>query len=142
MLLLQLAVARGKRLDRNRWTVLATELAVALGPNTIRYPDVMVDVASGGLKDLTATAPMLIAEVLSSSSIKDELQTKAAEYMQLPSLSAYLVLAQDEPKAWIWLRSDNGFPNEPVVVSGGEATIEIPAHSIDLPLSEICAGLY
>lgn len=138
----RLAAALEARLDVEKWTVLTLELAVALGPGTVRYPDVMVDVAGGDLEDLTATTPMLIAEVLSPSSVKNDLHIKAAEYMQLPSLSAYLVLAQDEPKAWIWLRDVDGFPNEPVVVRGLGERIEIAAHGIDLSLSEIYAGLF
>ena len=40
----------------------------------------------------------------SPSSVTHDLRDKAAEYLQLPSLSAYLVLAQDEAKAWVWAR--------------------------------------
>jgi Uma2 family endonuclease len=136
IVLRRLAAALERRLDSNRWVVLTSDFGVELGPSTIRYPDVVVDVAGGPYKDLTATAPTLIAEVLSPSSIKDDLGGKAAEYQQLPSLSAYLVLAQDEPKAWIWTRGATGF-SDPTVIVGRDARIQIPAHAIDLPLSEI-----
>ncbi len=137
----RLATALERRLDGNRWTVLTSDFGVDLGPATVRYPDVVVDVAGGLLKDLTATAPVLIAEVVSPSSATYDLGDKAAEYLRLPGLSAYLVLAQDEPKAWIWVRGAGGFPPGPEVVEGHDATIEIPALGIDLPLSEIHAGL-
>lgn len=133
----RLAAALEKRLDEERWTVLTFDFGAALGPSTVRYPDVVVDVAGGNFKDLTATAPTLIAEVLSPSSVKDDLGAKATEYLRLPSLSAYLVLAQDEPKAWIWVRGTGGFLAQPNVIAGRDARIEIPAHAIDLPLSEI-----
>jgi Uma2 family endonuclease len=64
----RLAAALEKRLDGNRWTVLTSDFGVDLGPSTVRYPDVVVDVAGGRFKDLTATAPVLIAEVISPSS--------------------------------------------------------------------------
>lgn len=133
----RLAAALEKRLDGERWTVVTSDFGVALGPSTVRYPDVVVDMAGGGLKDLTATAPMLIAEVLSPSSVKDDLGAKATEYLRLPSLSAYLVLAQDEPKAWIWVREAGGFPAQPSLIVGRDARIEISAHAIGLPLAEI-----
>jgi Uma2 family endonuclease len=136
-LLLELAVALRKRINRNQWTVLTSDFGVALGSATVRYPDVVVDVAGGASKDLIATAPILVVEVLSPSSVKDDLGAKAAEYLRLPSLSAYLVLAQDEPMAWLWVRGDTGFPASPTVIAGLDARIEIPAHAIDLPLSEI-----
>jgi Uma2 family endonuclease len=137
----RLASALEKRLDRRRWTVLTSDFGVDLGPSTVRYPDVVVDAAGGQLKDLTATAPALIAEVISPSSAKDDLGAKAAEYVRLPSLSAYLVLAQDEPKAWVWVRGTAGFPPAPIPVTGLDATVEIAALGLDLPLSEIYSGI-
>jgi Uma2 family endonuclease len=133
----RLANALEKRLDGPRWTVLTSDFGVDLGPSTVRYPDVVVDAAGGQLKDLTATAPALIAEVISPSSAKDDLGAKAAEYVRLPSLSAYLVLAQDEPKAWVWVRGTGGFPPVPTVVTGLDGTVAIAALGIDLPLAEI-----
>jgi Uma2 family endonuclease len=137
----RLAAAFERRLDERRFTVLTSDFGVDLGPDTVRYPDVVIDVAGGPLIDLTATAPVLIAEILSVSSATYDLGDKAAEYLSLTSLSAYLVLAQDEPKTWIWVRTASGFPPGPAVIAGMGAVIAIPALGIDLPLSEIFAGL-
>ncbi len=137
----RLASALENRFDSTRWTVLTSDFGVDLGPSTVRYPDVVVDAAGGPLQDLTATAPALIAEVLSPSSAKDDLGAKAREYVRLPSLSAYLLLAQDEPKAWIWVRGTAEFSPEPHPESGLDARVRIAALGIDLPLSEIYAGL-
>jgi hypothetical protein len=59
----------------------------------------------------------------------------------LPSLSAYLVLAQDEPKARVWVRGAGGFSPEPNVIKGLDAVIEIASLAINLPLAEIYAGV-
>ena len=141
MLVRRLATALEKRLDSNRWTVLTSDFGVDLGPSTVRYPDVVVDVAGGEFKDLTATAPAVIAEVISPSSAKDDLGAKADEYLRLPSLSAYLVLAQDEPKARVWARGSGGFSVKPKVIAGLDAAIEIASLGIALPLAEIYAGI-
>src|SRR5215468_6572058 len=61
ILVRKLAAALEKRLDSHRWTVLTSDFGVDLGPSTVRYPDVVVDVAGGRFKDLTATAPAVIA---------------------------------------------------------------------------------
>jgi hypothetical protein len=37
-LVLELAVALRKRINRHRWTVLTSDFGVALGPATVRYP--------------------------------------------------------------------------------------------------------
>jgi hypothetical protein len=41
----RLAAALEKRLDDKRWTVLTSDFGVDPGPSTVRYPDVVVDVA-------------------------------------------------------------------------------------------------
>jgi Uma2 family endonuclease len=137
----RLAAALEKRLDAGRWTVLTSDFGVDLGPETVRYPDVVVDVAGGLLKDLTATAPALIAEVLSPSSVSNDLGDKAAEYLQLPCLQAYLVLSQDEPKVWAWARDASGFSPGPNVIRGHDGIIRIAALAIEVALSDIYAGI-
>ncbi len=137
----RLAAALEKRLDSSRWTVLTSDFGVDVGPSTVRYPDVVVDVAGGRFKDLTATAPVLIAEIISPSSAKDDLGAKAEEYLRLPSLSAYLVLAQDEPRARVWGRGAGGFSPEPKVLDGHDAVIEIGSLGIDVLLAEIYTGV-
>ena len=133
----RLASALERRLDPRRWVVLTSDFGVDLGPATIRYPDVVVDAAGGPLNDLTATSPVLIAEVLSSSSVTDDLGDKAADYLRLASLLAYLVLAQDAPKAWSWVRGESGFSPGPHVIASPNDVIGIAALGIELPLSEI-----
>jgi hypothetical protein len=93
----------------------------------LRYPDIVVDRAGGGAKDHTATAPVLLVEVLSPSTAATDLGDKAAEYLQIPSLVAYIVLSQDEPKAWVWARAIGEFAPGPVVIAGTEAIIRIAA---------------
>jgi Uma2 family endonuclease len=128
------------RLDRKTWAVL-TEFGVDAGPRTIRYPDVVVLARSGASgKDLTAKAPALIAEVLSPSTTRLDLGDKAAEYLRLPGFVGYLVLAQDEIKAWVYIKGSEQLP-APQVVAGEAATISVPALAIDLPLAEIYAGI-
>ncbi len=140
LMIRRLAAALERRLDSATWSTLTSDFGVDLGPKTVRYPDLVVDVAGGSVNDLTATAPMLIAEVISPSSATDDLGDKAAQYLRPTSLAAYLVLAQDEPKAWVWVRGDAGFPPGPQVI-GGDGAIRIPPLRIELPLSEIYGPL-
>ena len=127
------------RLDRKRWVVL-TEFGVDVGPRSIRYPDVVVDHPSAKGKDFTAIAPALVAEVLSPSTATIDLGDKAAEYLRLPSLVAYLVFAQDEIKAWVFVRGASQLP-APEVIDGTDGTITIPSLGIDLPLADIYADV-
>ncbi|RAI39358.1 Uma2 family endonuclease [Rhodoplanes roseus] len=124
------------RIDPETWAV-GQEFGVDVGPATVRFPDIVVDRAGEPVTDHTATAPVLIAEVLSPSSERIDLGDKAAEYLALPSLGTYLVVAQDEVKAWVWTRTAAGFPAGPLVVDGAAAVIDLPALGIALPLGEV-----
>jgi Uma2 family endonuclease len=111
------------------------------GPETHRYPDIVVDRRGGRGADFTATSPALLAEVLSPSTAEIDLGDKAAEYLQLPSLAAYLVMAQAEPKAWIWVRHDGGFPPKPTIIAGLDKVIHVASLDLALPLGTIYAGV-
>ncbi len=124
------------RLDPERFAVLP-EFGLDLGPHSIRFPDVVVDAAGEASDDLKATAPVLIAEVLSPSSERIDLGDKAAEYLRLPSLLAYLVFAQDEMKAWVWTRGPTNFPPSADVFEGEGAVVRIERLAIDLPFAAV-----
>ena len=124
------------RLDPKQWDVIA-EFGLETGPETLRYPDVVVDRAGGGNKDYTATAPVLLAEVLSPSTAEIDLGDKSAEYLRIPSVLAYMVLSQDEPKAWVYLRADSHLQAPEL---GADAVIRVADLKLDLPMAEIYAG--
>jgi len=129
------------RLDRRQWIVL-TDFGIDIRPGTVRYADVVVDRYGAKPDALTARAPILIAEVLSPSTMKIDLGDKAADYLRLSSLATYLIFAQDEIKAWAYTRSsDQQFPPGPKVVGDAETPINIPALNIDLPLADVYAGV-
>ena len=127
------------RLDQNEWQVFS-EFGLDTGPDMVRYPDIVVDRVGGGSKDYTATSPVLLAEVLSPSTAAVDLGDKAAEYLRLPSLRAYLVLSQDEPKAWARIRDEGPFAPGPTLFSGHDAVIAVAAVKIELPFAELYAG--
>jgi Uma2 family endonuclease len=132
-------VLRGQ-LDAQQWEVIA-DFGLDAGPETLRYPDVVVDRAGGGAGDYVATAPVLLAEVLSPSTAEVDLGDKAAEYLRLPSLLAYLVFAQSGHKAYVWVRKADGFEPAPSVVVGRDKIIGIAALNLALPLGAVYAGL-
>jgi Uma2 family endonuclease len=135
-----LLIGLDRRLERGQWTVIS-DFATDVGPATLRAPDVVVVPAGGDLKSRATTSPVLLAEILSPSTATVDLGDKSPEYLALPSLLAYLVLAQDEAKAWIWLRGPDGFHAGSQVIAGADATIAIAPLGLDLPMAEIYAGV-
>jgi Uma2 family endonuclease len=129
------------RLARKQWVVL-TDFGIDVRPGTVRYPDIVVDRYGAKGDVLTARAPIVIAEVLSPSTMKIDLGDKAADYLQLSSLMTYLIFAQDEIKAWAYNRSsDQQFPPGPQVIGDAETSIGIPVLKIDLPQADVYAGV-
>jgi Uma2 family endonuclease len=136
MIVTNLVVLLRTKLDRKQWAVIQ-EFGLDTGPETLRYPDIVVFPA-GPRKSYTTSTPALIVEVLSPSSVEFDLGDKAIEYQENPSLIAYIVLSQDEPKAWVWTReSATHFTQNKV--SGVEAAISVGALQLELPMADIYA---
>ena len=134
-----LALLQGQ-LDSQLWTVLA-DFGIDAGPETLRYPDVMVERAGGSARDYTTTAPALVAEVLSPSTARVDLDDKAAEYLRLTTLMTYLVFEQNEYKAHIWTREADGFLPAPTVIRGRDKILRIEALNLILPLAAVYVGV-
>ena len=140
----EIAFVIRRQLDRASWSIGSADLAVEIGED-IRFPDVIVEPAGADGTALSTATPTFIAEVLSPSSLALDFNVKAAEYMSLPSLEAYLVAAQDEMRMWLWQRPAEGdprpFPKLPENLAGPEARLRIRALDADVSLGEIYAGI-
>jgi Uma2 family endonuclease len=90
-----------------------------------------------GIPTSSSIAPVLLIEVLSPSSRGIDLRDKAAEYLQLPNLGAYLLLSQEEAKAWLWARAGDAFPPTPSEIHGLDKVIRLEMPTLALPLDVI-----
>jgi Uma2 family endonuclease len=124
------------------WTVLQDRGVDT--PETIRYPDVVVEPVDEPGDSLATGRPVLIVEVLSPSSTIDDMDVKPAEYMSLASLDAYIVASQTEPAMLVWARGANGrFPRKSRQASGRDTSIKLQGRfgRIALPFAEIYRGI-
>jgi Uma2 family endonuclease len=132
------------RVDIAKLWVTSADLAVEIDDD-IRYPDVVVQPAGLLRGALSTKAPLLVAEILSKSSLALDFNIKAAEYMSLPSLECYIVAAQEEPRLWIWNRkhSDESriWPRQPDEIIGRDAQVPLPFLGLELPMAEIYAAI-
>jgi Uma2 family endonuclease len=135
-----LLVVLHAQLDPRELEVIA-DFGLDAGPETLRFPDIVVDRISAAGDDSTTAAPALLAEVLSPSTSSIELGDKPGEYLRLPSLAAYLVFSQDGPEAWVWTRAERGFPPAPTIVKGYNQIIHVPSLKLSLPLKAVYAGV-
>jgi Uma2 family endonuclease len=136
-----LIVALKQRLSADRYDIASEAFAVNVGPN-VRFPDVLVQPRMADGSALEAKSPVLIAEVLSPSTLRTNFGEKRAEYLSLPSLDAYLILSQDQPEVWLWQRRDKEFPSEPERIAGADQSLRLNASGIEIPLAEIYDGVF
>ena len=144
---------------RNHWRLanrLERQIAAQLGdehydvgttdygvrtPDGIRFPDVMVDTVAVDGRSLATTSPLLIAEILSKSSIADDFGPKARDYQGLSSLQHYLTLSQDEVRLWAWSRTGDGSWKEPEIFEAGTVLLVIDGIPVSVDLPSLYEGI-
>lgn len=139
-LFLQLAFLLKQSLTDPALRITAADFAVRT-PFGIRYPDVLVHRGAGDGRDLATAEPLLVAEILSPSSLALDFGDKVQEYTALPSLLHYLVLSQDEPRVWLWARGEDGAFGSPEMIVGREESVDLSGFGLALPLADLYRGI-
>jgi len=104
------------------------------------FPDVSVVcgplIFHRGRKDII-TNPILVVEVLSSSTEAYDRGEKFLHYQTLPSLTDYLLVSQDEARVQLFTREGDRWQPREVIGRGGE--LYLPSVEITLALSDVYA---
>jgi Uma2 family endonuclease len=135
-----LVSALKQRLSAERYDVATDGFAVDIG-ESFRCPDVVVEPAQMDGKALEAKAPILIVEVLSPGTLHIDFGEKKQEYLGLPSLDTYLIVSPDEPRVWVWRRTEGAFAAEPEIIEGLDKNLALPALAVEIPFGEIYRGV-
>jgi Uma2 family endonuclease len=113
-----------------------TKIRIRLPAHTrFYYPDVSVTCQLNPPTDSFQDNPVLIAEVLSSSTRRIDEGEKRDAYLAIPSLQVYLLVEQDSPAVVALRRSGHEFVRE--VYQGLEAVIPLEEIGTSLPLNEV-----
>jgi Uma2 family endonuclease len=127
-------------IERPRAWVSIPGIGVRVSNTKLPVPDVLVrpKTPPDGNPSSRECDDMIVAfEVLSPSTSDRDLRWKRSAYTGLPSLTHYVVIAQDAADVVVFVR-DNSF-NEQRYRSAADA-IAFPALGVSLPLSEIYRG--
>lgn len=105
--------------------------------NAYYYPDVVLSCEpSDDASDYYLEQPCLIVEVLSGSTEKRDRREKLLAYMNISTLQAYLLVAQDQAEVELYYREPGG--NWWVdVYSGLDSTLNLPCTHSALALADI-----
>jgi Uma2 family endonuclease len=132
-----LAIAVGGRLRGKPCRFHGSDLKIDTG-QTIRYPDGFV-VCSPFVRGRTQISdPVVIFEVLSDSTARTDLVTKNHEYVGVPTVRRYIVLAQDEMFGTIFERIGTDWVGH--LLHAG-SILRMPEIDIELPLAELYEGV-
>jgi Uma2 family endonuclease len=101
----------------------------------IFYPDVFVTCQRLSGRDQMVSEPVVVFEVLSPSTERQDLTTKNRAYRSVPSVKHYFVIAQDELTIECFSRTGEGWMNS--TAQGADGVLPIPALGLELPLSDI-----
>ena len=97
-------------------------------------PDVVVECDQPATRSPEVKEPIVIVEVISPSSERDDTGRKWRGYRLIPSVQHYLVVEQDEPAVTIHTRTGPFSFAEELV---GEGAVELTALGVSLTIDEI-----
>lgn len=129
--------ALANRLDGTPCQVYSSDLKIQTGLG-YRYPDVSVSCTPFPDGDLAVAEPVVIFEVLSTSTSTDDRTTKLAEYQALSSVRRYVMLEQDRVFATVITRTETGWDHALIGQGGTIAMREIGA---EILMAELYDGL-
>jgi len=126
---------RARQLNAS-WAVLPG-LGVRVSQTNRPEPDVLVVPRSGSSIDPQGRdrSDVIVAlEILSPSTDDRDMRWKRAAYTSLPSLTHYVIVAQDTPEVVVFAR-DVGFVERRI--QSLSESLDLPSLGVSLPLSEI-----
>jgi Uma2 family endonuclease len=130
----------GNQLKRRPCKVYPSDMRVKVSATGLyTYPDVVVVCGEAAFDDAqrdTLVNPTVLVEVLSGSTEAYDRGKKAEHYRRLPSLQAYVLVAQHEPQLEHYARQPDGrwLLSE---AHGLEASIDLPSIQCTLELAEV-----
>ncbi|MGA8447212.1 MAG: Uma2 family endonuclease [Roseiarcus sp.] len=133
-----LAIAVGGRVRGKPCRFYGSDLKFQVAEGHVRYLDGMVVCRP---VDRTATVvydPVIVFEVLSPSTGRDDRIVKAREYQATPSVQRYVMLEQDAVGATVYARSSNAWTHEILVA---DSILALPEIGVELHLAELYEGI-
>ena len=114
-----MALAQGIRDKKLDCHVLPDGMAVRVGPRTVYEPDAMIycgpKLPPGAL---VVENPLIVIEVLSPSTGRNDASRKLAGYFSLASVRHYLIIDPDEPLVIHHARGDDGIVRTAILREG------------------------
>jgi Uma2 family endonuclease len=109
---------------------------IKLGNDEVMYyPDAMILCHPTRGDEQFTTEPTVILEVLSPHTRRIDETQKLRDYLTIPTLQTYLLAETDSPTLTLYRRVGDSF--ERTLLSGLEATLDLPEVDLSIPLAEL-----
>ena len=121
--------------------VMANDMKVFIeAVNRFYYPDVLVSCSDRETEpdEHYETAPLLVVEVLSTSTESTDRREKRFAYQTLESLQEYVLIAQSQRVIEVFRRQDNAWVH---VLFSDEETVILQSIDLSLPMASIYRGM-
>jgi Uma2 family endonuclease len=114
--------------------------AVQTGPDTIRYPDVVVDCGPRNAEAMTASKPVIVVEVSAPGTAVFDYSAKLREYRSVESVDTVIQIASEMVLVKVHRRQQDGTWTEQTVEEF-DVDIPLPSLATSIRLSEIYDAL-
>jgi Uma2 family endonuclease len=129
----------------NLWTALRDKLrgtgcrpfrgdAKVIANQDVRYPDLSVTCSSIAGRDDIVPDPVVVIEIVSPSTEREDRGRKKFDYFATPSIRQYAIIEQDERLIDLYTRTQTGWTDEIVT---GDAVLNLPAIGVEISLDAI-----
>ena len=129
-------------LELSRFIVCNSDMRVRVSPTRYVYPDFSVVRGQARLEDekeLTLLNPIVVVEVTSPTSATRDRVDKLGYYLEVPSIQAYLIVAQDRPCAHLHIRAEDRWMLQ--IHDSADDVIPLPMLDCELPLAQVYHGI-
>lgn len=129
----------------NLWTTLREKLrstgcrpfrgdAKIIANQNVRYPDLSVTCSPIAGSDDIVPDPVVVIEILSPSTERDDRGRKKFDYFATPSIRQYAIVEQDERRIDLYTRTETAWIDEVIT---GNAVLNLSAVGVAIPLDTI-----
>lgn len=108
--------------------------AKILAAGSVRYPDVAATCSPFTGTDDIVPAPVLVIEVLSPSTEREDRGRKKFDYFATPSIMQYAIVEQDERRTELYTRADSKWTDE---IIQGEGVLNLSSIGVEISLDVI-----
>lgn len=114
----------------------SSDTAIQTGPDTVRYPDIVVDCGPANAASLTASQPTIVVEVSSPGTAVFDYGAKLREYQAMDSIDVVMQIESAFAFVQVHRRQADGHWTEETV-EDFDTAIPLPTLGISITLNEI-----